>query len=578
MNKYILKSILLNEEKAFVEVRIVLPYNETVLKPKASISFISENYTRRLPLELNKYMNNTSNHLAYLDFSYKYNLMYLWNDVDDTRDFEIKLNINYGNTVINNQLFDEIQTIEFNESSFFATKVEKGHILFKTKGKSIYTKSNKILKNRKKRVSKNFINATFYSFFYIFVIIIKPFIFIFKMILKGLLILWRVFTLYYLKKRVKKQLKRMRPMFLRIINWYSKYIKVDPNLVIFLSESRNDLSGNFEFVYNELKENPDTVIRTYIQDVRVPQTRCFRNNRIKDIARAKIIILDDYYPHIYNRVLKPEQKIIQLWHACGAFKTFGFSRLGKKGGPKQISKNHRNYDAVIVSSDEIAPLYAEAFGIPSQNVYATGVPRTDIFFDETYKQRYRKEFFNEFPQAINKKIILFAPTFRGNGKKTAYYPMEKIDIARLHELLGDDYFFIHKMHPFVKNKLTIPQALSSFAIDLSNAREINDLLFVTDILITDYSSVIFEASLLNIPMYFYAYDLEKYIESRDFYYDYPTLVPGAICKELDELAHAIHAKEHHLEKMTEFKHRFFNDFDGLSTKRVVTLIKQKMEE
>lgn len=100
--------------------------------------------------------------------------------------------------------------------------------------------------------------------------------------------------------------------------------------------------------------------------------------------------------------------LIQLWHACGAFKTFGCSRMGKKGGQNLKSPNHRNYDYATVSSDEIRKFYAEGFGLPIEKVVATGVPRTDIFFDKAYKEKVTKEFYEKYPKLKDKKILLFA--------------------------------------------------------------------------------------------------------------------------------------------------------------------------
>ena len=98
---------------------------------------------------------------------------------------------------------------------------------------------------------------------------------------------------------------------------------------------------------------------------------------------------------------------------------------------------------------------------------------------------------------------------------------------------------------------------------------INDLLFVTDILITDYSSVCFEASLLNKPMIFFAYDLEEYIASRDFYYPYESFVPGPIARSTGEILEIIQNDNFDIEKLQEFKNTFFDHFDGKSTERVV---------
>ena len=100
----------------------------------------------------------------------------------------------------------------------------------------------------------------------------------------------------------------------------------------------------------------------------------------------------------------------------------------------------------------------------------------------------------------------------------------------------------------------------------------NDLLFVTDLLITDYSSVVFEASLLDIPMLFYAFDLDEYIENRDFYYDFKEFIPGKTVFLQDELIKAVQSNDFESEKVEKFKHKFFDDIDGQSSQRVANKI------
>ena len=290
-------------------------------------------------------------------------------------------------------------------------------------------------------------------------------------------------------------------------------------------------------------------------------------------ATSAVVIVDDFYELTSIVPKKEEVKLVQVWHACGAFKTFGFSRIGKPGGPKQTNNNHRMYDRAIVSSSEIRRFYAEGYGIPLKNVVATGVPRTDMFFSEEIKKQKQEEFYSKYPKLRDKKIILFAPTFRGNGRLSGNYPMERFDLSRVYEETNGEYAILVKMHPFVNNKVVIPEKYKEYIIDFSEDSELNDLLFVTDILITDYSSVVFEASLLNIPMLFYAYDLSEYIATRDFYYEYEFFIPGKITPTLKSLISAINNKDFELSRIESFKHKFFDDLDGKSAKRVADMIR-----
>ena len=155
---------------------------------------------------------------------------------------------------------------------------------------------------------------------------------------------------------------------------------------------------------------------------------------------------------------------------------------------------------------------------------------------------------------------------------SAYYPTDKFNPNEICTALGEDYAIIIKLHPFCKEKYEIDESLRDCIIDLSEADELNDLLFVTDLLITDYSSVVFEASLLDIPMLFYAFDLDEYIENRDFYYDFKEFIPGKTVATQDELITAVRNKDFESEKVENFKHKFFDDIDGKSSQRVADKI------
>lgn len=353
---------------------------------------------------------------------------------------------------------------------------------------------------------------------------------------------------------------------------------VKPNRVTFMSGRRTSLGGNSEFVYNELKGNNKIEIKTLLFEQKTGFAALKKLREfVKLYATSRVVVVDDFF-RMLNLVPKRNGvKLIQLWHACGAFKTFGYTRLGKVGGALQISKSHRVYDYAIVSSSEVVPHYAEGFGVSDKNVVPLGVARCDVFFDENYKNEIRKKLCSRYPELVGKRVVLFAPTFRGRGQQTAYYPMDKFDVNAFAKELGEDFAVIVKFHPFCKERPVIADEYRDRVLDLSDEDELNDLLFVTDILVTDYSSVVFEASLLDIPMLFYAFDLEEYTESRDFYYDFRSFVPGKIVKTQNELTNAIISSDFERDKTGEFKNRFFEYNDGGSSKRAAELIESLLE-
>src|SRR5699024_3317536 len=125
------------------------------------------------------------------------------------------------------------------------------------------------------------------------------------------------------------------------------------------------------------------------------------------------------------------------------------------------------------------------------------------------------------------------------------------------------------MHILVQNELGISTDHTDVVMDATDPSEINDLLLVADVLTTDYSSTIYDSSLLNIPMLFYAFDLEEYISSRDFYDEFESFVPGKITRSFDELLGALKDEDYEYEKVERFKKLNFEFLDGGSSDRVI---------
>ncbi|GEK35190.1 CDP-glycerol glycerophosphotransferase family protein [Kurthia sibirica] len=379
------------------------------------------------------------------------------------------------------------------------------------------------------------------------------------------------------KQRVDKKFKR--EVFQLLYKIFS-IMPIKKKKIAILSDSRASLSDNFRFVYEELQKRDNYDYFFLLKPSVKTRKRYIEIIKLAyHIATAKVILVDDYYPMVYPLKIRKNADLIQIWHAVGAFKTFGFSRSGKPGGPKPTSIAHKNYTKAIVSSKYVAPFYAEGFGITEDKVVATGIPRTDIFFDEQYKENKYAEMMTKFPEFEGKHITLYAPTFRGHGQSSAVFPQKKLELAKIYDSLGEQDLFLIKMHPFVSKKFKIPAQYKDKIIDMTKYPSVNDLLFISDILITDYSSVCFEYALLNKPMIFYCFDLEEYVSSRDFYIPYEQFTPGEIVYNTEELIDVMQKKTiDHSVDYSEFTTRFFDDLDGKSTERVADLIVSCMHE
>ncbi len=329
--------------------------------------------------------------------------------------------------------------------------------------------------------------------------------------------------------------------------------------VLFTSQSRKELSGNEKFVYDEILRRDklnQLKIKFSLSDKGGVK---FLLRTAWLLGRSDTVILDDYHPIVYLFKYKKDVKIAQLWHACGAFKTFGYSRLGKNGSPRFDGNAHRCYTHAFVSGDGVRKYYAEAFGIPLKNVYATGVPRCDCLKNTDKKT-------DEF-------TVLFAPTFRGNGVNSAYYPYDKFDFDRLYEVCkANNIKFIFKMHPFVKEKPPIKENQTDVFEDMSDCREINELLPCCDLVITDYSSVIYEAALLDKAMLFYTFDLDEYISTRDFYEPFENYTAGKVVMGFDELITALENRDFKKEKVQSFRERNFVSNEKTASAQVVDVL------
>src|SRR5699024_5636332 len=178
----------------------------------------------------------------------------------------------------------------------------------------------------------------------------------------------------------------------------------------------------------------------------------------------------------------------------------------------------------------------------SARVLETGYPRNDVLFGE--RLRYNAAWVRErLNIPTDKTVVLYAPTFRDNnarspGKFDIDFPFELTSIS---DGLGDDYVVLVRSHFLIKSRLSIPDTYENRLKDVSRFDEVNDLLSASDLLVTDYSSVLFDYLCLARPVLFFAYDLELYRDQvRGFYLDYENDLPGPLVKDVDELVNAIH--------------------------------------
>lgn len=377
-----------------------------------------------------------------------------------------------------------------------------------------------------------------------------------------------------MKRRLKKKIKLY---LVKGINFFFMIIPLKKNKILFLSDQRDVLGGNLKCLYDAIDEKEFNKVISL-------KANNFIRRSIKEliillyhITTSKYILLDDWNKIICMITRRNKQEIVQLWHGPGAFKTIGFSRIDREKKFDKYSM-HRNYTKAIVTSDKIKWCYAEGFGMNIDNVKATGFPRTDCFFDKKYISNIRDNFNKKYKEFNNKKIILFAPTYRGTNLRNATYDFSKIDFDKMYNELSKDYILIVKWHPAIynkikQNKINVDYSkYKGFIYDFSDKRDINDILMITDILITDYSSVIFDYFLLDKPLIYYTYDLDNYKNNRGFYYPFKNYVYGEIAENIDELISKIKNVKIDKKKREKFNDLFMKACDGKSTKKTYDFI------
>ncbi|MEK5444558.1 CDP-glycerol glycerophosphotransferase family protein [Fredinandcohnia sp. FSL W7-1320] len=356
---------------------------------------------------------------------------------------------------------------------------------------------------------------------------------------------------------------------------------INPRKVTFASYRSASIEGNLLYLLNELKRSKKGYDHIVLFE-KFPNNLMGNIKFIKYTVKAlfhlttsRYFVIDDFYLPLY--FIKPRKgiEVIQVWHAAGAFKKFGYSTVGKEYGPSQdylnIIRVHSNYSKVIVSTNEVIPIYAEAFNMPPSNIFPLGIPRTDYFFEVEKQHLVKERFYNEYPELKEKKLILYAPTFRGKNRQIHTFDYF-FDFNVLNKMLHEEYVVLLHLHPYINNKILIEEKLSSFIYHIEKNYTIEELLILSDILITDYSSIIFDYSILCRPMAFFATDLDSYLKERDFYISYEEFCPGPIFKRTEELGHWIKSQNYNIEPIRKFKNRFLPDSDGNVSRRIVETI------
>lgn len=357
------------------------------------------------------------------------------------------------------------------------------------------------------------------------------------------------------------------------------------NLIIFESFLGKQYSDNPRAIYEYLKEhNPeyemvwsvDPRFEKGFLDKGVPYVRRFSIKWLFLMAQARFWVTNSRMP---LWIPKPKHTTyLQTWHGTPLKKlVFDMKEVRMPGTTTEDYKQHfyqesRNWDYLISPNRYSTEIFRRAFKFEKE-VIESGYPRNDIFYKrerDVIAKRFKET--HQLPK--DKKIILYAPTWRDNQYyQVGKYKMDlNLDLAQLEKELGDNYIIILRMHYLVAENFNL-DAFKGFAYDFSKHEDIQELYIISDLLITDYSSVFFDYANLKRPMIFFTYDLDEYEEDiRGFYFNLAEKAPGPLVKTTEEVIKAIKEYKENTffsDKMEEFYQRFCYLEDGHAAERVV---------
>ena len=361
-------------------------------------------------------------------------------------------------------------------------------------------------------------------------------------------------------------------------NWYRMCrLKHDSQrgkpAVLFFTEQSDVLTDNLKILKAELEKREDADRFNIMTSARMAVTdqhlgmKSWLDMLVK-LAEADYIFMDDHAPVLDRLKISGDTVITQVWHGGLGFKSTGYSRYGRPGAPPPFSC-HRQYTWGIAPSRPLLPVFAEMWGIPECRILPFGMPRLCLIPDAEKQAERKAALLKRCPGLERRKILLFAPTYRGGSQKTAYYPYDRIDFDALEHFCGEAYAVVFKMHPWITEAVPVGNRKNLFDLSMEDNM---DLFSAADVMITDYSSTIYEYSLFGKPMVFYAFDIEEYEKDRGFHLDYRKSAPGAVAEDFDGLLEILTSGCFEEEKADRYRRISFDGDMKNSAERIIDAV------
>lgn len=369
-----------------------------------------------------------------------------------------------------------------------------------------------------------------------------------------------------------------------------RLIPCEKNMVLFISFHGRGYSDNPKAIYEYLrKQNSDLkyiwAIKNHKQkNIQIEGAKVIEYFSIPYfyyLARSKYWVVNCKLP---TYILKKENQVyLQTWHGTPLKRlahdivldnkdtTFYRSKMSAEEMYNTYDEDVRKYNYMISPNPYSTKVFKSAFRINEERLIETGYPRNDILVNSTNDQIVRIKERLGLPK--DKKVILYAPTWRDNSYVIEGYTFKlQVDFRKWQEALGEEYVVVFKPHYLIINDFDI-KAFEGFVYEASATSDIAELYLISDLLITDYSSVFFDYAILNRPMYFYMFDLDEYAsELRGFYFDIYETLPGPIVQNENDLLAQIKNSNFDYDRLKKFNQEFNEFHDGQCAKKVCDIL------
>ena len=295
-------------------------------------------------------------------------------------------------------------------------------------------------------------------------------------------------------------------------------------------------------------------------------------------ARAKYFICNTRQPAWFKK--RKETVFVETWHGT-PLKKLAFDlediHAVSQDHKKLFYSQSKEWDYLVSANRFSTDVFERAFCFPREKIIETGYPRNDILYSE-HAGRIAEEVKRELGIPKGKRVILYAPTWRDNQfyEKAKYKFTLVLDLERMRREFGNDSVLLLRTHYYIADRLEL-SGLDDFVYNGSGYGDVSRLYLVSDICITDYSSVFFDFANLKRPLLFFAYDLGDYKEEiRGMYLDMEKELPGPVVQTNDELIDALRHLDEVTEQYRERYERFYDKFchidDGNAAERVVQAV------